>query len=88
MEVTACEGFVTISGEYDAAQIYADGALVADNFYTGVDWRVPASLLFGRDCYLVTSEKGDDFYHEAPENIRRTHHAHHRSWRNMALRHR
>lgn len=66
LSVTTDEGFVSISGEYDAAQIYADGALVADNFYTGVDWRVPASLLFGRDCYLVTSEKRDDFYHEAP----------------------
>ena len=56
---------MTISGEYDVAQIYADGQLVADNFYTGVDWRVPASLLFGRECYLVMSEQRDDFYREA-----------------------
>ncbi len=66
MEVTACEGFVTISGEYDAAQIYADGQLVADQFYTSMDWRVPASLLFGRECYLVMSERKDDFYCEVP----------------------
>jgi len=62
--VTTGEGFVTIPGEYDAAQIYADGQLVADNFYTGVNWRVPAKLLFGRECYLVMSQRKDDFYCE------------------------
>lgn len=64
MHVTTSEGFVTITGEYDVAQIYADGALVADNFYTGIDWRVPAPLLFGRECYLVMSERRNDFYCE------------------------
>lgn len=62
--VTTPEGFVTIPGQYDAAQIYADGKLVADNFFTGVDWRVPAALIFGRECYLVMSEMKDDFYRE------------------------
>ncbi|MBR3797248.1 MAG: beta-galactosidase [Clostridia bacterium] len=64
ISVSTPEGFATLSGEYDAAQIYADGQLIADNFYTGIDWRVPASLLFGRECYLVMSEKKDDFYFE------------------------
>ena len=64
MAVSTSEGFVTISGEYDAAQIYADRRMVADNFYTGVDWRVPASLLAGRECYLVLSERKNDFYCE------------------------
>lgn len=62
--VSSGESFVTIPGEYDAAQIYADGQLIADHFYTGVSWRVPASLLFGRECYLVMSEKKNDFYCE------------------------
>ena len=66
MHVSAGEGFVTIPGEYDAAQIYADGRLVADHFYTGISWRVPAALLHGRECYLVQSERKDDFYCEAP----------------------
>ena len=66
MSVSTGEGFVTIPGEYDAAQIYADGRLVADHFYTGAAWRVPASLLDGRACYLVMSERRDDFYCEAP----------------------
>ena len=64
MEVTSGEGFISIDGEYDAAQIYADGQLVADNFYTGAAWRVPAKLLHGKECYLVMSEKKNDFYSE------------------------
>ncbi len=64
ISVTTGEGFVTIPGEYDVAQIYADGQLVADHFYTGVAWRVPARLLFGRECYLVMSERKHDFYCE------------------------
>ena len=66
MFVSTGEGFVTITGEYDAAQIYADGQLVADNFYTGMGWRVPAALLHGRACYLVMSERRNDFYCEIP----------------------
>ena len=46
------------------AQIYADGQLVADNFYYGKSWRVPARLLDGKKCYLVMSERKDDFYKE------------------------
>lgn len=64
LHVSTGEGFVTIPGQYDVAQIYADGKLVADNFWTGVDWRVPAALLFDRECHLVMSEMKDDFYRE------------------------
>ena len=64
MHVSSAEGFVSITGEYDAAQIYAGDQLIADNFYTGVPWRVPAALLYGRTCYLVTSERKNDFYCE------------------------
>ena len=45
-------------------QIYADGKLIADEFYCGVPWRLPAKLLYGRECYLVMSEMKDDFYRE------------------------
>ena len=64
LEVTTGEGFVEIDKEYDAAQIYADGQMVADNFFTGKPWRIPASLLFGKTCYLVMSELRNDFYRE------------------------
>ena len=64
LSVTSGEGFVTIPGEYNVAQIYADGQLVADDFYYGRPWRVPAALLAGRDCHLVTTEKRNDIYCE------------------------
>lgn len=63
--VSSPDGFVTIHETYDAAQIYTDGYLAADNFWTGVPWRVPASLLYGKTCYLVLSEQFSDFYSEA-----------------------
>lgn len=58
------EGFVVIEDSYDVAQIYTDGKLMADNFYYGEPWRVPAKLLYGKECYLVMSEMKDDFYRE------------------------
>ncbi len=64
LSVSSPCGMAEIELEYDAAQIYADGVLVADNFYYGEPWRVPASLLYGRECYLVASEMRDDFYRE------------------------
>lgn len=62
--VTRDEGFIEITDSYDAAQIYADEKLVADNFYAGENWRVPAHLLYEKECYLVMSEMKDDFYKE------------------------
>lgn len=37
---------------------------IADNCYIGVPWRVPASLLYDKTCYLVMSEMKNDFYRE------------------------
>ena len=62
--VSGSGGFVEICDQYDAAQIYADGELAADNFYYGEAWRVPAKLLYGKECYLVMSQMKDDFYKE------------------------
>lgn len=65
---------ITVSSEYgfaetnytgDAAQIYADGKLIADDYWYGVPWRVPCRLLYGRECYMVISEMKNDFYREA-----------------------
>lgn len=64
MTVSSEQGFVQIEDVYDVAQIYADKELVADNFYAGEPWRVPAKLLYGKECYLVMSEWKDDFYRE------------------------
>ncbi len=66
LEVSGAQGFVEIGGEYDTAQIYnADGtAMLADCFWTGQPWRVPAALLAGGPCWLVESEQRGDFYRE------------------------
>ena len=45
-------------------KIYADGEFIADEYYKGTPWKIPASLLFGKECYLVVSEMKDDFYRE------------------------
>ena len=63
--VTGTVGYVTIEEDYDVAQIYADGELVADDFWLGRPWRVPVKLLSGKKCYLVMSERREDFYSEA-----------------------
>lgn len=62
--VSGNDGFIEIPDKYDVAQIYADGKIVADNFYYGKPWCVPAKLLYGKECYLVMSEMKDDFYKE------------------------
>lgn len=64
ISVTSSEGFVEINEVYDAAQIYADGELVADEFWIGEPWKIPAKLLYGKECYLAMSEQKDDFYRE------------------------
>lgn len=57
-------GFAEIDYVGDVAQIYADGELVADDYYYGNTWRVPCKLLYGKECYMVISEMKDDFYKE------------------------
>lgn len=57
-------GFAEIDYVGDVAQIYADGELVADDYYYGKTWRVPYKLLYGKECYMVISEMKEDFYKE------------------------
>ena len=57
-------GFAEIDYVGDVAQIYADGELVADDYYYGKTWRVPCKLLYGKECYMVISKMKDDFYKE------------------------
>lgn len=57
-------GFAEIDYVGDVAQIYADGELVADDYYYGKSWQVPCKLLYGKECYMVISEMKDDFYKE------------------------
>lgn len=64
LSVTGAQGWVDIDYYGDVAQIYADGELVADSYYYGETWRVPAKLLAGKACYLAVSEMRDDCYKE------------------------
>lgn len=64
IRVSGSNGMVEINYIGDVAQIYADGKLIADDYYYGKVWRVPARLLFGKTCYLAVSELRDDFYRE------------------------
>lgn len=64
LQVSSPDGFVEIHFPCDVAQIYADGEMVADIFYYGKAWRIPAEMLYGKECYMVMSEMKDDFYKE------------------------
>jgi hypothetical protein len=54
------EGFIELNEKYDTAIVMADGIPVADKFYDGAPWRIPASLLTDKESYLVMSELRDD----------------------------
>ncbi len=69
LAVSGPEGFVQIAYTGDVAQIYGDGKLIADDYYYGKPWRIPARLLWGKECYLAVSELREDFYREFPERV-------------------
>lgn len=62
LSVDSPDGFVEITDKYDVAQIYANGQFVADSFYYGMPWRIPSSLIYGKEAYLLTSDFCDDVY--------------------------
>ncbi len=57
-------GFAEINYTGDVAQLYADGEMVADDYYYGKTWRVPCKLIYVKECYIAISEMKDDFYKE------------------------
>ena len=64
VEADGDQGFIEIDIPCDVAQLYADGELAADEYYYGVPWRIPAKMIYGKECYIVCSEMRDDFYRE------------------------
>lgn len=64
LSVKGSEGFVKLSYIGDAAQLYADKKLVADDYFYGAEWTVPAKLLAGKEVYFGYSELRDDCYLE------------------------
>lgn len=59
-------GFVSLELPCDIMQLYTDGTLTADDFYHGVPWRLPKKLLFGKECYVVTTTTEQNIYWERP----------------------
>lgn len=62
--VNGSGGFLNLKYIGDAAQLYADKELVADNYFYGGGWFVPAKLLDGKEVYFAMSELKDDCYLE------------------------
>ena len=46
------------------AQIFADEKLVADLYYHGVPWKIPAKMLYGKKCVLLVADSDSVFYKE------------------------
>ncbi len=64
LSVPTDKGFVTVPLDFDVAQIYAGGALVADKFADALPWRLPAELIYGKTAYLVHTPINYDVYRE------------------------
>ena len=56
------ENAVTAASDMEKAL----AALTADDFYHGVPWRLPKKLLFGKECYIVTTTTEQNIYRERP----------------------
>ncbi len=56
LRVTSGRGFVTVETPFDTAQIYVDGVLAADKFFDTLPWRIPAAMLYGRECCLAYTD--------------------------------
>ena len=68
LSVSSPCGFVEIRESFDVAELIVDGELAADCFGTGRPWRIPASLLYGKQCVLVTTPVNPAVYQEPGES--------------------
>lgn len=65
LSVTSRDGMAEIEvPPCDVMQLYVDGKLAADDYYCGKPWRVPAGMLYEKECYLAYSELRNDCYME------------------------
>ncbi len=66
INTSAKDGFIKIEYCGDTAQLYSGGKLVADDYWYGREWLVPAELLKNGEAELLISELKDDVYLETP----------------------
>jgi hypothetical protein len=64
LTVSSGEGYIKLRYIGDSAQLYADGELVADDFFYGAEWVVPAKLLYGKEVYFAFAAPRDNYYLE------------------------
>ncbi|SEK53444.1 Glycosyl hydrolases family 35 [Pseudobutyrivibrio ruminis] len=69
LSVDSPDGLVSINMEFDVAQIIADGKLVADCYYYGKPWEVSASLIYGKETYMVYTPVNKEIYMDYDENL-------------------
>jgi hypothetical protein len=70
LSVDSPDGMVSIKLEFDVAQIIADGKLVADCYYYGKPWEVPASLIYGKETYMVYTPLNKEVYMDFDESLK------------------
>ena len=68
LSVPSPDGFVTVPVDFDVAQIYVDGSLVADKFSDSLPWRLPASLIYNKPSHLVHTPPSPTVYHDPPKS--------------------
>lgn len=66
ISVSNKNGYVYIDYSGDSAQLYYDGVMSDDDFYTGNKWIIPAEHFYGKKVILAIAEYTDDIYIEVP----------------------
>lgn len=62
LTVSNANGYVHINYSGDSAQLYYDGKMSDDDFYTGNTWIIPAEYMYGRNVILAIAEYTHDIY--------------------------
>lgn len=58
------EGYLFIDYSGDSAQLYLDGEIYEDNYYTGRSWPIPVKDIVGKNIVLIIAEYTEDIYVE------------------------
>ena len=66
ISVSNKNGYVYIDYSGDSAQLYYDGVMSDDDFYTGNRWILPAEHFYGKKVILAIAEYTNDIYIEVP----------------------
>lgn len=72
IKTNAADGFICIKYAGDTAQLYSGGILIADDYYYGGEWLIPAEKLIDGEAELFISELKDDVYLETDVKERDT----------------